>query len=153
VTYQLLRVEAEIYRPGNELKGPELVNHTNPRNGVAVWVSPTGELKDVAQMSKNRIHFTGNAVYMRFSAIGLERDTICNGSLDFWSTVKSYDEMFGDELEKMVAAATRNARMDLGIPTIVYIAVIDFDDLAGTGKFKGFLPLDGSLDQIIISPE
>jgi hypothetical protein len=67
--------------------------------------------------------------------------------------VRSYEEMFGDELEKMVEAATRNARMDLGIPTIVYIAVIDFDDLAGNGKFKGFLPLDGSLDPIIISPE
>jgi hypothetical protein len=59
--------------------------------------------------------------------------------------------MFGDELEKMVAAATRNARMDLGIPTIVYIAVIDFDDLAGTGEFKGFLPLDVSLDTILIT--
>ncbi len=151
MTYQLLRVEAEVYRAGNEITGSTLINHVNPRHGVAVWVSRTGDLKDVAVMTPEKVTFTGNAVYMRFSAIGLERDTICNGSLDFWSTVKSYEEILGNDLLNIVTAVTKNAKMDGGgIPTITFIAVIDMNEKAGEGRFKGILPLDGTLDPVLV---
>ena len=147
--YQLLRVEAEIYKPGDTINGASSASwHNGSGEGLCLWISETGDMKDAATIARDRIVLHKPVIFLRLAAIGLEYDGVTDGELDFLFTLKPAPEIMGDAMRHITAIATANSVEQNGMRTVVFVAVLDLNN--GMCTFKGVLPLDGMLDCAIV---
>jgi hypothetical protein len=71
--------------------------------------------------------------------------------LDALLSVYALQQVFGAEvLQKLTEFAVANARPQDGIKTVVFMAVIEGDENSGKGQYKGILPVDVSLNPILV---
>jgi len=149
MTYQLMRVEAEMYKKGDVLSGASNVAwHNGKANSLCVWLSMTGDMNNVSTITRTRIEFFGNAVFLRLAPFGLEYDGVTNGDLDHLLTIHPIPEVLGEAVDQIVSVAVKNSATREDGRTIVFIAVLDLTNDKCT--FKGVLPLDSMLDCAIV---
>jgi hypothetical protein len=151
VTYQLLRVEAEIYKPGDEINGATNVAWHNGKSfGVCLWVSDTGNMEDAAILTDEQIKFHKGATFVRLEPIGIECDGVNNGLLDRLFETMPVMDVIGQAMEDIVHIAIFNSKELNGRRVVAFIAVIDLNDKGCF--FKGILPMDSALDSVIFTP-
>jgi hypothetical protein len=144
MSIQLLRVEAEYYHPGEEIKGAGSVAlYTKPIKvgaGTGIWVAKTPTSNDSVIVQRDKITFVQDCAFLRLKAIGLESDGLNSGDLDFRLSIEPVQQVLGNILFALVHVGEEVTTLNPRRRQITFIAVVDLTKNECT--FLGVLDLD-----------
>jgi hypothetical protein len=154
LSIQLLRVECEYYRPGDEIHGAGNVTlYTKPiavGAGIGIWVARTDPQVTSVIVGRDKIAFTHVCAFLRIKALGLETDGINSGDLDFQFTVEPAQKVLGQALYEIVAVGEQVTEMNAKDRKISFIAVVEHTSEGC--KFLGVLDMDINSLKAVMTP-
>jgi len=154
MTYELARISAEVYEKGSELKGrANIQTHINLRIGTRqTWMSPKSIPETLQIISDTSMLINEKCFFLKVAAMGLTRDDVCNGDMDFEMSVRTIGDVWGKLTTNQICAiADQNAVWyDSGIRHITFVGVFSKES-DNTWKIHGVLPMDERLLSIAVS--
>lgn len=149
-TYEIARVEVQLYRKGARLTGRNNIRFFYSPPPGCIWY-PYDQHPNMAYINDDTATFVMDAALVRIDAIGLTADGISNGDIAFRLITEGIDDIFGEQIKQFVDRAYAEAQWRNDFSVSAYITVVSFNDTEKDVKyrFEGFLPMDTRLLHIV----
>ena len=143
MVYNLVRIQAEVFRKGAKAAGAMIQLYKNPPDRF-LWAGGQPDW----HMNKGELVFDEDAVWINLTAMGLEMDGVTLGDIDFMASLVSLKKIFGDDILMFAEHAKLAVAESWGRWSAIALYSVDVEqyDVA----FEGFIPMDNTLKAIVV---